>query len=118
MGQADLEIGASGKTQKLDIMKTNLQIKRRAFGKFLKAKVAEFANSTMEIVRNRASESILITSPFNPFEALSPGIGLLYLHFGVDEPQQAKTEVLKWKLILTASTLKLHVRLLSKSGSG
>ena len=98
-------------------MKTNLQIKRRAFSKLLKARAAYFAKKIIGIVQNQAPESLLIASPFNSFEALQPETGLLNLHFGVD-PQRAKLETLKSKQTLTMPSLKLQVRLLSKSGSG
>ena len=98
-------------------MKTNSQIKQRTFSKFLKAKAAYFAKKIIDVVQNQAPESLLITSPFNSFEALRPEIKLLNLHFGID-PQRAELEALKSKQRLTASTLKLQVRLISKSGSG
>ena len=82
--------------EKIYIMKTNLQIKRRAFGKFLKAKVAYFAKRIIGVVQNQTPENLLIASPLNPFEALHPGIEPLNLHSRVD-PQQAKMEALKSK---------------------
>ena len=94
-------------------MKTHLQIQQRAFSKLLKAKVAEFANSIRAIIRNQAPESLLIASLTSYPEALNPTTELLYSRFKID-PQQSKTETLKSKLMLTASTLKLSMCLLSK----
>ena len=96
-------------------MNTHVEIRRPAFSTFLKAEVAEFAKSAIGIIENQDPESLLISPVFNPLIALSPEIELLSVSFGVD-PQRAKVETLKSKLMLNVSTLKLQVRLLSKGG--
>ena len=97
-------------------MNTHVEIRRPAFSSFLKAEVAEFASSTIGIVQSKDPESLLIAPLFDSLDALSPEIELLSLRYGVD-PKRMKVETLKQKLMLTISTLKLQVRLISKSSN-
>ena len=97
-------------------MNKHLQIRRPALSRFLKAEVAEFASSTINIVQSKDPESLLIAPLFDSLDALSPEIELLSLRYGVD-PKRMKVETLKQKLMLTISTLKLQVRLISKTSN-
>lgn len=96
-------------------MTNHLQISRPAFSSFLKAEVAEFANKTIIIVGNKNPDQLLINPVFEPLRSLGSEIDLLTIRYGMD-PHRAKVENLKSKLMLTVSTLKLEVRLLSKAG--
>ena len=90
-----------------------LEISRPAFSSFLKAEVAEFAHKTIDIVNEKDPEALLISPVFEPLNNLKPEINLLTIRYGMD-PHRAKVELLKSKLMLTVSSLKLKVRLLSK----
>ena len=92
-----------------------LQIQRPAFSSFLKAEVAEFANKAIDIVDNQNADELLISPVFEPLKKLRPEIDLLSIRYGTD-PHRARIELLKSKLMLNVSTLKLKVRLLSKGG--
>ena len=96
-------------------MNTYLEISRPAFSSFLKAEVAEFANKTIEIVGKANPNELLIAPVFEPLLELKPEIDLLTIRYGTD-PHRAKIELSKSKLMLTISTMKLKVRLISKSG--
>ena len=97
-------------------MNTHVEIRRPAFSSFLKAEVAEFAKKTIGIVEKQNPESLLISPVFNPLVALKPEIELLSLRYGID-PERAKVNTLKSKLMLTISNLKLQTRLISKTDS-
>lgn len=77
--------------------------------------MAEFANKVIHIVGAKNPDELLITPVFDPLRGLLPEIDLLGIRYGID-PQRAKVETLKSKLMLTVSTLKLQTRLLSKGG--
>lgn len=96
-------------------MNTYSKISRPAFSRMLKAEVAEFANKVIHIVGAKNPDELLITPVFDPLRGLLPEIDLLGIRYGID-PQRAKVETLKSKLMLTVSTLKLQTRLLSKGG--
>ena len=92
----------------------NQGIKRAPYSRMLKSEVAEFANKTIGIVQKYETEEFLLTPLLNQLLGKKPEIDVLGVKYGVD-PMRQEIDNLKSQMMLTVSTLKLKVRLQSKS---
>ena len=92
----------------------NLGINRVSYSRMLKAEVAEFANKTIGIAQKYQTEEFLIGPVLGQLLATKPEIELLGVKYGID-PMRQEIDNLKSQMMLTVSTLKLKVKLMSKS---
>ncbi|NLA63345.1 MAG: hypothetical protein GX857_09025 [Bacteroidales bacterium] len=92
----------------------NLGINRVSYSRMLKAEVAEFANKTIGIAQKYQTEEFLIGPVLDQLLATKPEIEVLGVKYGID-PMRQEIDNLKSQMMLTVSTLKLKVKLMSKS---
>ncbi len=99
------------------ILNDNLGIVRVPRSRMLKNEVADYAENTIEIVKNFAPKSVLVTPVYNLLLAKQPDIEALRLSYGIDI-ERLKVEKLKAQLNLRISALKLSVRILKRTDAG
>ena len=98
-------------------LNANLGIVRVPRSRMLKNEVADYAENTIDIVKEYAPESVLITPVFNLLLSKQADIELLRLSYGIDI-ERLKVEKLKAQLNLRISALKLSVRILKRTDAG
>ena len=91
-----------------------LGIKRVPFSKMIKAEVAEYAKRAISITDKEYVAESVIQPAYEQLTNTEPQIVLLGIRYGID-PMREEIDNLKSQLKLTISTLKLNVRILSKT---
>ena len=107
-------------TKKSNTMKNyniygKLELQKLPYSRMLKGEIAEYANRTLSIVGKEEHEELLITPLVDLLSAKKPEIDFLGLRYGKDA-MLVDIAQLKSKMMLTISSFKLEVRLLSKEG--
>ena len=92
----------------------NLGINRVPYSRMLKSEMADYAEKTLNLVRGYDIESVLIDPMYDLLKAKEPEIRILRLSYGIDT-ERLRADRLKADLMLAISSLKLKVRILSKS---
>lgn len=93
-----------------------LELKRVNYARLRKGEVAEYANRVLTVVDKHDPELLLFKPVYDLLTAKQTEIDILGLRYGID-PLRFEFDKKKSKLHLTISTLKLKVRLLSKSSN-
>lgn len=93
-----------------------LELQRVNYARLRKGEVAEYANRALTVVDKHDPELLLFKPVYDLLTAKQTEIDILGLRYGID-PLRFEFDKKKSKLHLTISTLKLKVRLLSKSSN-
>ena len=99
-----------------NVLFSNQGITRVPQSKMLKSEMADYADRTIDIVRDFAPDMAQISPVFQLLLAKKPDIETLRLIYGIDT-ERKKVANLKGKLMLKVSALKLSVRLLKRSNT-
>ena len=99
-----------------NVLFSNQGITRVPHSKMLKSEMADYADRTIDIVREFAPDLAQISPVFDLLLAKKPDIEALRLIYGIDT-ERMKLANLKGKLMLKVSALKLKVRLLKRSNT-
>ena len=94
----------------------NLGINRVPFSRMLKAEVAEYAKRIINITDKQYVAESVIFPVVEKLTNTEPQIVMLGVRYGID-PMREELDNLKSQLMLSISTLKLKVRVLSKTNN-
>lgn len=92
----------------------NILIRRLPYTRMLKFEMADYAEEIIGIVERHNPNSAIIKPLFGLLLAQKPELAMLRLSYGIDI-ERLRKDKLKGLMMLTISTFKLNVRVLSKS---
>lgn len=92
----------------------NIEIRRLPYTRMLKFEMADYAEEIIGIVERHNPNSAIIKPLFGLLLARKPELAMLRLSYGIDI-ERLRKDKLKGLMMLTISTFKLNVRVLSKS---